>query len=66
MANIFGGGMGWELASTDDPLYAGFISATAARGEELVNELIARLARAIRNEIADALNKGGKSGAGTE
>lgn len=62
LANIFGGGSGMTLATTDDPLLTGFISMVTARGEELIDEKIDLLARAIRAEIADAWNKGQKKG----
>jgi hypothetical protein len=64
LANVFGGGTGWTLATTGDPLVAGFISRATAMGEDLIDEKISNLARAIRNEIADALN-GNKRGAGS-
>ena len=61
LANLFAAGAGWELGATNDPMRAIQISAAAAQGEEIVNELILRLARAIRNEIAEAWNKGNSS-----
>jgi hypothetical protein len=66
MANIFGGGMGMELASTNDPLIAGFIVKATAEGEKIVNKMITDLARAIRFEITDAWNKGQKQSASSE
>lgn len=58
LANIFGGGTGMELYRTGSDDDSMMISAAAAKGEELVNELILRLARAFRNEIVEAWNKG--------
>ena len=58
LANIFGGNSGLALAMTDDTDMSMLISASAAKGQELVFEMLDYLARAIRNEITDAWNKG--------
>lgn len=66
-ANIFGGGTGWALGTSDDPLVSSVIAEVARQGEEFVDQKINQLAMSIRNQIAEAWNKGKKgNSAGTE
>lgn len=58
LANLFAAGKGWELGATNDPLEALKITVVTALAEEIINEKILLLARAIRSEIVEAWNKG--------
>lgn len=63
-AQIFGGGLGMQLATTGDPYTAALIQEVTKAGMKIYEDLIESVARAIRKEMADAWNKGQSGGGG--